>query len=127
MWRPLPQQGEVLREVHLEGIGKDREIIIVPRNGGSLRFPSTSDAMIEVVGHVVVRSTTGKGNAVRVTFSGRNLVLERGEVAFEGSEIEWESMWRRARTRSRPWWNEGAADEIDLDWAMPAALLIASR
>jgi hypothetical protein len=113
--------------VHLEGSGRDREVIIVPRAGGSLRFPSTNDVLIELVGHVLVRTTVGKGNAVRMTFSGKNLLLERAEVEFQGTEIDWDKMWRRAQTRSRPWWNEGGADEVDLDWAMPASLLIASR
>jgi hypothetical protein len=127
MWRRLPQQGEALRELRLEGGGRDREVVIVPRTGGVLRFPSTTDAVIELVGHVYVRTSTGKGDAVRVTFSGRDLVLERAEVEFQGSEVDWDGMWRRARMRSRPWWNEGEADEIDLDWAMPASLLLTAR
>ena len=59
-----------------------------------------------------------------MTFSAPNAVLERAEVEFEGGEAEWEGLWRRARTRSRPWWRQGEGEELDLDWAMPARVTV---
>ena len=62
--------------------------------------------------------------SMRITFLGE-LVLEVAELAFEGSEGQWDGMWRRARTRSRPWWRQGEAQEIELDQALHARLVVA--
>jgi hypothetical protein len=126
MWRTLPQQGTKLRELRLEGGGRDREVVIIPREGEVLRFPSTPEVLLETVGRVLVRTEALKGSSIRVTFSAEVLTLERAQVEFEGSEIEWDGMWRRARMRSHPWWSDNAVTEVDLDWAMPAHLVITS-
>jgi hypothetical protein len=122
MWKSLPPEGAALVEVRVEGSGKDRDVIIVPKAGERLRFPSAGDVAIETVGRVLVRTTAIDDTSVRITFSG-DLVLERAEVGFDGTAEEWQSLWRRARTRSRPWWRQ-SEQEIELDWALNARLTI---
>lgn len=127
MWKALPQQGVELRELRLEGSGGERHILVVPRSGERVRFPASGDVRIETVGHVVVRSSSIDKVSALVTFSGEGLMFDRADVAFDGDEADWEKMWRRARSRSRPWWAQGGGDEVDLDWAMAASFLLSAR
>ena len=124
MWKPLPMQGAPVTEVRLEGSGKDRDIILLPKTGERLRIPAIGDVTIETVGRVIVRTSSIDDVAMRITFLGE-LVLEVAEVMFEGSEGQWQGMWRRARTRSRPWWRQGEAQEIELDQALHARFVVA--
>jgi hypothetical protein len=126
MWRALSASGARVREVRVEGGGKDRDLVIVPEAGERLRIIATGDVAVETLGRVTVRTGPIDAQSVRVTFSGERLVLERAEVLFDGSERDWENLWRRARTRSRPWWTEiEGGEELDLDWAMQVRLTIA--
>jgi hypothetical protein len=127
MWRALSSTGAHVREVRVEGSGKERDLVIVPEHGERLRLIAAGDVAVETVGRVVVRASPVDAQSLRVTFSGERLVLERAEVYFDGSERDWENLWRRARMRSRPWWTETAGDELDLDWAMQARLTIVGR
>jgi hypothetical protein len=123
MWKSLPPQGTAITEARIEGCGKDRDVIIVPKAGERLRFPVTGDLVIETIGRVVVRTSAIDEVSVRITFSG-DLVLERAEVVWSGNEDDWQGLWRRARTRSRPWWREDE-QEIELDWPFDTRLTIA--
>ena len=124
MWRALPTTGSPLREVRIEGSGKDRDLVIVPVTGDRLRIVASGDAVIETAGRVVVRTTPIDLKSLRVTFTGERLVLAQADVFFDGSDHAWENLWRQARMRSRPWWNE-EGDELDLEWPMQAKLKIA--
>src|SRR5687768_11770500 len=109
MWRTLPQQAATIRRVSVHGTN---EIVIVPISGERLRLAARRTLDVETIGEVLVRSEPER-NGLRVTFIAETLVLERAEVSFDGDDREWERLWRRARGRSRPWWREGEADEID--------------
>jgi hypothetical protein len=122
MWKALPQQGTPIAEVRIEGSGKGRDVVIVPRTGERLRLQAASDIAIETVGRVMVRTAAIDDISLRVTFSG-DLVLERGEVAFDGGEDEWQKLWRRAQTRSRPWWHQNE-QELELDWPFDMRITI---
>jgi hypothetical protein len=124
MWKRLPPHGQPLGEIRIEGSGKGRDVIIVPKAGERIRFPAAHDVLIETVGHVLVRTTPIDDLSVRVTFSGSGeLRLGRAEVAWNGSEEAWSDLWRRARMRSLPWWREDE-QEIELDWVLEARLAI---
>lgn len=125
MWRALPQQGSALSEVRVEGGVKDRDVVIVPRSGEHLRIRAAGEIAIETLGLVVVRTAPIGDAAVRITFSGEELTLERAEVIFHGTERDWDELWRRARVRSRPWWNEDTG-EIELDWDLEVRLVVAA-
>lgn len=109
--------GQAVAEVRIEGTGKDRDLVIVPKTGEHVRFPSTADVTVETEGRVIVRTSGSEDSSIRVTFTG-DLVLERGEVHWKEGEGEWQSLWRRARTRSRPWWRQADALEIEVDSAL---------
>ena len=113
-----------MAEIRIEGNGKDRDLILVPKTGERLRIPATEDLTIETVGKVLVRTTSIDDKSMRIAFLGE-LVLERAELSFDGSDGQWQGVWRRARTRSRPWWRQGEAQEIELDQAMHARLVVA--
>ena len=117
-------QGAPLTEVRLEGSGKDRDIIIIPKSGERLRIPAMGDVTIETIGRVLVRTSSIDDVSMRITFLGE-LVLEVAELMFEGSEGQWQGLWRRARSRSRPWWRQGEAQEIELDQALHARFVVA--
>jgi hypothetical protein len=125
MWRALPTTAAPIREVRIEGSGKDRDLVITPMTGSRLRLLATGDIVIETAGRVVVRTTPVDLKSLSVTFSGERLVLEQGDVFFEGSEQAWANIWRQAQMKSRPWWNEAEGDEIDLEWPMQVRLKIA--
>jgi hypothetical protein len=124
MWRTLPSHGTTIAEVRVEGSGRARDIVIIPKSGERLRFPAAGDVVIETFGRVLVRTAAMADHSLRITYSAERLFLERAEVAFDGSEAEWQNLWRRARTRSRPWWREADGDEIDLDRALHARLTL---
>lgn len=117
-------QGAPLTEVRLEGSGKDRDIIIISKSGERLRIPAMGDVTIETIGRVLVRTSSIDDVSMRITFLGE-LVLEVAELMFEGSEGQWQGLWRRARSRSRPWWRQGEAQEIELDQALHARFVVA--
>ncbi len=127
MWKILPQQGQELRELRLEGSGNERHILIVPKSGERVRFPVSGDVKVATVGHVVIRSSPVDDSSSHMTFSGDGLTFQRAEVEFDGDEADWEKMWRRARGRSRPWWAQAGADEVDLDWAMAASFVLVAK
>ena len=127
MWRALSTTGARVREVRVEGSGKGRDLVIVPDAGERLRIVISGDVAVDTRGSVRVRTGALDELSLRVAFSGDGLVLERADVFFDGSDRDWDEMWRRARMRSRPWWNEAEGDELDLDWPMPARLTIAGR
>lgn len=118
MWRTLPHQGTAIRKLETH---RANELVIVPVTGERIRLAVRGSADIETVGNVAVR-TEADAQGLRVTFTSPNLVLERAEVSFDGDEREWEEIWRRARARSLPWWSEGDADELDLDWVLDVRL-----
>jgi hypothetical protein len=125
MWKQLPQHGKPLAEVRIEGSGKSRDVIIIPRGGERLRFPASEEIMIETVGHVLVRTNSIDATSVRLTFGGAgDLRLDRAEVSWNDTEEAWNHLWRRARMRSLPWWRE-EEQEIELDWVLEARLTIA--
>ncbi|MBX3230328.1 MAG: hypothetical protein KIT84_03665 [Labilithrix sp.] len=124
MWRALPATGSPIREVRIEGSGRDRDLVITPISGERLRLVASGDINVETSGRVVVRTTPVDLKSLRVTFSGERIVLAQADVLFDGSEQAWENLWRQARMRSRPWWNE-QGDELDLEWPMQAKLKIA--
>mgnify|MGYP001107132680 FL=1 len=123
MWRTLPAHGTTIAEVRVEGSGEARDVVIVPKSGQRLRFPAAGDVIIETFGRVLVRTSAMDERSLRITYSAEHLFLERAEVAFDEGEAEWQNLWRRAQTRSRPWWREGD-DEIDLDRALRARLTL---
>jgi hypothetical protein len=127
MWRSLPQEGSSLREVCIEANGTDSEIVIVPASGERVRLPIAGELDIETVGRIRVRSAAYGDSGVRTTFSGDGLELARAEVAFDGGEPEWNDMWRRARTRSLPWWRDPSTEEIDLACAMGVRIRIVAH
>jgi hypothetical protein len=125
MWKQLPPHGQPLAEVRIEGSGKSRDVIIVPRRGERLRFPASEEIMVETVGHVLVRTTSIDATSIRLTFGGAgDLRLDRAEVSWSGSEDAWSDLWRRARMRSRPWWRE-EEQEVELDVVLETRLTIA--
>jgi hypothetical protein len=126
MWRALPQQGTALREICVENGGRGSEVVILPASGERVRLPVTGELDIETVGRVRVRSSTRDDRALTI-LTGEKLELTRAEVAFDGTETQWEALWRRARTRSRPWWRDPEDTEIDLDFAMAVRLTITAR
>jgi len=126
MWRTLPMEGQPLAELRIEGNGSARDLIVVPKAGEQVRFPSAGEIMVESVGRVLARTTPLEGGSLRVSFTAAELLLERGEVKWAEGEAEWHALWRRARTRSRPWWRE-SAPEIELDHALHARLTIVGR
>lgn len=110
--------------MRLEGSGKGLDVVIVPRAGERLRFPAAGDVTIETRRGIITRTAPIDALSVRVTFAGTGeVVLEQADVAWSGSEEEWERMWRRARMRSRPWWRE-EEQEIELDVPLDARLTI---
>jgi hypothetical protein len=119
-------EGQPLCEVRIEGNGSDRDVVIIPKAGEHVRFPSAGEIMIETSGRVFSRATGIEGGSIRVSFSGE-LVLERGEVRWNDSEAEWQALWRRARTRSRPWWHKAEGQEIELDLPLDARFLIVGK
>jgi hypothetical protein len=124
MWRSLSAAGAPVREVRIEGGAKGRDLVIIPERGERLRIVAAGDLEVATAGSVVVRSKPVGEHSHHVSFSGERLVLERADVFFDGSDRDWENLWRRARGRSRPWWRQGEGDELDLDWAMVARLKI---
>ena len=122
MWRSLPPTGAPVTEVRIEGGVKGRDLVIIPAHGERLRIVAAGELRIETAGSVVVCSRPVGEHSVHVIFSGERLLLERADVLFDGSERDWENLWRRARVRSRPWWLQTDGDELDLDWAMQARL-----
>jgi hypothetical protein len=125
MWRSLPLEGQPLSELRIEGNGTDRDVVIVPRTGELVRFPSAGEVMIETNGRVLSRAT-GIDGSMRVTFSG-DLVLEHGQVRWNDGEAEWQALWRRARTRSRPWWYRAETQEIELDLPLDARFVLVGK
>jgi hypothetical protein len=119
-------QGQSLCELRIEGNGKDRDVVIVPKTGEHVRFPSAGELMIETSGRVLARATGIEGGAMRVSFSGE-LMLEQGEVRWSEGEAEWQAVWRRARTRSRPWWHQTQAQEIELDVPLDARFVLVGQ
>ena len=124
MWRSLPTAGTPVREVRIEGGVKGRDLVIVPERGERLRIVAAGELKVETAGSVIVRSTPVGEHSLHLIFAGERLLLERADVLFDGSERDWENLWRRARARSRPWWSQSDGDELDLDWAMQARLRI---
>lgn len=124
MWRALSVTGAQVRELRVEGSGKDRDLVILPQTGERLRIVAAGDVTVETRGRVLIRTSPVDESSLRVTFSGERLILERADVFFDGTDRDWDNLWRRARTRSRPWWSETDGDELDLDWAMPARLTL---
>lgn len=124
MWRPLPTTSKGIREVRIEGSGKDRDLVVTPTQGSRLRLVATGDIVIETAGKVIVRTTPIDLKSLRVTITGEKLVCEQADVFFDGSEQAWTNLWRQAQMRSRPWWNETEGDELDLEWPMQARLKI---
>jgi hypothetical protein len=124
MWRALPTSGKPVREVRIEGSGRDRDLVIVPMQGQRLRLLASGDILIETGGRVMVRTTPLDLKSLRVTITGEKLTLEQSEVFFEGGDDAWQRLWRAAQMRSRPWWNETEGDEIDLDLPMQARLKV---
>jgi hypothetical protein len=123
MWRPLPQQGARVRAIQIEARGSDRSVVIVDETGERLRVPAP-DVYIETSGPIVAQTKPVKGVLLCVTFSARELVLARAEVDFDGTDVEWDKMWRRAQMQSRPWWQDDDTGgvETDLDWPMNVRL-----
>lgn len=119
-------QGQEIAEVRIEGSGQHRDLVVIPKTGEHVRLPSTADVTVETEGHVLVRAGSGDGGTLRVSFSG-DLLLGRGEIHWKQSETEWNGLWRRARTRSRPWWQNQEALEIELDGQLKARILIVGR
>jgi hypothetical protein len=124
VWRALPTTGKPIREVRIEGTGRDRDLVLIPVQGQRLRLLATGDINIETGGRVMIRTTPIDLKSLRVTFSGSDLVLAQSEVFFEGGDDGWQRLWRQAQMRSRPWWNETEGDELDLDLPMQARLKI---
>ncbi len=124
MWRPLPPTGGRIREVRIEGSGKSRDLVILPEAGERLRIVAAGDTIVETAGRVIVRTAAIDAHSLRITYSGERLVLQQADVLFDGSEREWENLWRSARGRSRPWWNQADGDELDLEWPMQARLKV---
>lgn len=127
MWKALPATGTNVREVRVEGSGNARDLVIVPDAGERLRIMTSGDVAIETKGRVLVRAVPVDARSLRATFSGSGLVLERADVFFQGTDRDWDDLWHRARTRSRPWWSEVDDEELDLDWAVQARLTISGR
>jgi hypothetical protein len=124
MWRTLPFHGTTIAEVRVEGSGEARDIVIVPKSGQRLRFQAAGDVIIETFGRILVRTTAIDRRSLRITYSAEPLLLERAEVAFDEGEAEWQALWRRAQTRSLPWWREADGDELDLDRMLHARLTL---
>lgn len=124
MWRALPTIGKPIREVRIEGSGRDRDLVLIPVQGQRLRLLASGDIHVETGGRVLVRTTPLDLKSLRVTFTGPDLVLAQSDVDFQGDDNAWQRFWRQAQARSRPWWNETDGDELDLDLPMPARLKI---
>jgi hypothetical protein len=128
MWRRLLPEGTALREVSLESSDRGSEVVIVPTSGERVRVPVAGELDIETSGKVHVRSGARGDTGMRTTFSAtERLELACAEVAFDGSEPEWNDMWRRARTRSQPWWRDPSSEEVDLDMAMSVRITLVAR
>ncbi len=88
--RTLPMEGLALRELVMQGNGKDAEVRVVSADGRRFCFEIGGSLRIAVRGTVLTEVQSLDDVSLRVRYTAEHLVLKRAQIHFPGSEAEWE-------------------------------------
>jgi hypothetical protein len=103
--RTLAIEGLVLRELVMEGNGKDAEVQVVAADGRRFSFEVGGGHLrIAVSGAVLTEVQSIDDASLRMRYTAEHLVLKRARIAYPGTEEEWErDMGRRGREGPLKW------------------------
>jgi len=88
--RMLPIEGLVLRELVVEGNGKDAEVYAIASDGRRFVFASSGPRLrIEVQGAVLTEITGPDDATLKVRYTASRLLLREARVRYPGSAEEW--------------------------------------
>lgn len=111
--RPLPMEGLALRELVMQGNGKDAEVQVVAADGRRFSFEVGGGYLrIAVSGTVLTEVQSLDDVSLRVRYTAERLVLKRARIRYPGSEAEWkQDVVRRGSDWSLSW----VIDHTDLE------------
>ncbi len=103
--RTLPMEGLALRELVMQGNGKDAEVRVVSADGRCFCFEVGGGSLrIAVRGTVLTEVQSLDDVSLRVRYTAEHLLLERARIHYPGSEAEWEKdVAKRGSNESLSW------------------------
>ena len=88
--KALPIEGSQLREVLLQGNGKDSVLTLVPVDGRPMRFPTDGpDVTLELSGEVTAHVGGVGDTELRLRFTASTLTAVHARVDYPGDDTEW--------------------------------------